>query len=105
MSKLTINTKDIIETIISKGHQDRTYRQIYKQNNLKLKIEIKSDSYRRQCYAHAYALDGLEWKLIYSIPYSEMKTPEGLYYQNNLNEALFFADRDQLRQKLNEILF
>lgn len=96
--------REIIDTIISKGRQDATYTQYYKVDDLQIKIEIKSDSVDFQCYARAYVLKELEWILIYSIPYSQMKTPSKLYYQPNLNNALFFKDRDKLREKIEQIL-
>lgn len=96
--------RKIIETVISKGSQSLTYRQIYKIKDLKIKIEIKSDSIDFQCYALAYVLDGLKWNLIYSIPYSEMNTPEKLIYKNSLNEAFFYKDRNKLRENIEKIL-
>lgn len=74
-------TEKVIEDITySSSHQSISRRIIYEYKNLKIKLELQSDGYKRQCYARASALDGLEWKLIYFIPHSEMKTPEGLCY-------------------------
>lgn len=47
--------------------QSISRRVIYEYKNLKIKLELQSDGYKRQCYAQASALDGLEWKLIYFI--------------------------------------
>lgn len=74
-------TEKVIEDITySSSNQSISRRVIYEFKNLKIMLELKSDSYRRQCYARASALDGLEWRLIYSIPHSKMRTPEGLCY-------------------------
>ena len=82
VTKTTKKTSEkVIEDITySSSHQSISRRVIYEYKNLKIKLELQSDGYKRQCYARASALDGLEWRLIYSIPHSEMKTPEGLCY-------------------------
>lgn len=97
--------REVIETVFGKGSQDITYRHIYKENGLKIKLEIKSDDYKKQCYARAYVLSNLEWSLIYSIPYSEMKTQTGLAYKSNVSEILFVNDRNLLQERMTEILF
>lgn len=45
-----------------------------------VRISVKSDSYRQQCYAHLDVLDKqkMEWNTISSIKPTEMSTPEGL---------------------------
>lgn len=97
--------REIIETVLSKGSQDIIYRHIYKENNLKIKLEIRSDGCKKQCYARAYVLSNLEWSLIYSIPYSEMKTQSELAYKNNVSEASFLNDKNLLQTRMTEILF
>ena len=58
-------TEKVIEDITySSSHQSISRRIIYEYKNLKIKLELQSDGYKRQCYARASALDGLEWKLI-----------------------------------------
>lgn len=99
------SAEKIIEDITySSSHQSISRRVIYEYKNLKIKLELQSDGYKRQCYARASALDGLEWKLIYFIPHSEMKTPEGLCYyvpyrDDNAQHAKKEFDRDIERLK------
>lgn len=67
----------IIEDITySSSNQSISRRIIYEFKNYKIMLKLKSDSYKKQCYAKASALDGLEWRVIYSIPSFEMITPE-----------------------------
>lgn len=101
----------IIEKITYQhDNQSIRHREIYEHKNLKIKLELESDSYSIQCYARAYALDGLQWSLIYSVPHQEMKTPSGLLYttryRNNPSDAgiEFKADVDRLKKYIAEIL-
>lgn len=103
------NNYELLEKVLNKGYQDLTYREIFSLNQRKFKIVIKSDSYLAQCNARVYALetDTLKWNAIYSIHYSNMKTPKTLYVvQKPQNElfSLFKSDRDQLMAMLKEIL-
>ena len=112
MAATKTNKEKIIEDItFSSSGQSISRRVIYEFKDLKIKLELKSDSYIVQCYARAYALDGLEWKIIYSIPHSEMKTQKGLCYcvpyrnekaPNAKNE--FNRDIDRLKKYIAEIL-
>src|SRR5574344_598559 len=101
----------IIEKITYKGSQSISFREIYKLNNSKIKLEIKSDSYDQQCYARAYILKDEKWELIYSIPYSVMSTPKGLcyhvIYRSNAMaaEKEFKSDIDRLKKYVKEISF
>lgn len=104
-------TEETIESIMYSGHQSISRREIYMLGKIKIKLELKSDSYEQQCYARAYALDGLEWKVIYSIPYSQMKTRNGLIYAfdyRNGNEEKakkeFETDVQRLKKYVQQIL-
>ena len=99
---MTAKTEKAIESIIYAESQSINYREIYMLGKTKIKLELKSDSYNEQSYATAYALDGLEWKLIYSIPYSQMKTESKLIYKmayKNDNEAKNEFELDVQRLK------
>jgi hypothetical protein len=104
------------ETIIEKitytsSSQSISYREIYQLEERKIKLEIKSDGYKNQCYARAYFLKESEWILIYIIPYSLMKTPENLYYHREYKntpqkaEPEFKLDIEQLKKQIETILF
>ena len=108
MSKIKETT---IEKITYKGSQSISFREIYKLDEKRIKLEIKSDSYDQQCYARAHILKDEKWEPIYSIPYSEMITPKGLCYhvtyRNNAMaaEKEFKSDIDRLKKYVGEILF
>ena len=112
MAAAKTKAEKIIEDItFSSSSQSISRRVIYEFKELKIKLELKSDSYQQQSYARASALDGLEWKTIYSIPYSEMRTPKGLCYcvpyrdekaPNAKKE--FDRDIDRLKKYVAEIL-
>jgi hypothetical protein len=101
----------IIEKITYKGSQSVNFREIYGLENKKIKLEIKSDSYDMQCYARAYILKDEKWELIYSIPYSEMNTPNGLSHhvtyrsKASAAEGEFEKDIQRLKKYTEEILF
>lgn len=108
MSKIKETT---IEKITYKGSQSISFREIYKLDEKRIKLDIKSDSYDQQCYARAYLLKDEKWELIYSIPYSEMNTPKGLCYHVTYRsnaaaaEKEFKSDIDRLKKYVKEILF
>lgn len=108
---MTTQTENTIESIMYAGSQSISRREIYMLGKTKIKLELKSDSYEMQCYARGYALDGLEWKLIYSIPYTQMQTRNGLVYAvpyRNGNEEKakkeFESDVQRLKKYIREIL-
>lgn len=102
----------IIEDITySSSNQSISRRIIYEFKNYKIMLKLKSDSYKKQCYAKASALDGLEWRVIYSIPSFEIITPEGLCYyvpyrDDNAQNAKKEFDRDieRLKKYITKIL-
>ena len=108
MSKIKETT---IEKITYKGSQSISFREIYKLDEKRIKLEIKSDSYDQQCYARAYILKDEKWEPVYSIPYSEMNTPKGLCYhvtyRSNASaaEAEFKSDIERLKKYVEKILF
>ena len=76
---------NIIEDItFTSSNQAVSRRVIYKEKDKKIQLTLKSDSYQMQCYAKAEILQdteqNTEWKFLYSIPYSLMKTPNKLKY-------------------------
>lgn len=100
-----------IEKITYKNDgQSIRHREIYEYKNLKIKLELESDSYDIQCYARASVLDGLKWNIIYTIPHAEMKTEKGLAYKipyrNNGSaaESEFKDDVERLKKYIREIL-
>ena len=108
----TASKQEIIEKICYKSsNQSLSYREIYKLNDKKIKLEIKSDSYHNQCYARGYVLKNDEWTQAYSIPYSLMQTPEGLIYKNDYKnkpavaEINFKEDIQKLKTQIEKILF
>lgn len=104
--------EEIIEKIcyLSSG-QSISYREIYKINDKKIKLAIKSDSYRSQCYSKAFVLKNDEWTDIYTIPYSLMQTPKGLAYKSDYKnkpavaEGNFKEDIQKLKANIEKILF
>ena len=100
-----------MKKITYKGTQSINFREIYKLAEKKIKLEIESDSYDMQCYARAYILKNEKWELIYSIPYSQMKTSKGLcygvVYKNSPEKAQreFTLDVTRMKKCVEEILF
>ena len=108
----TTKTEKIIEHITyASSNQSISRRVIYEFKNLKVMLELKSDSYRGQCYARASVLDNLEWRVIYFIPHAEMRTPEGLchylpYRGTKAPNAKkqFDKDIERLKKYISELL-
>ena len=112
MAVTKTKTEKIIEDITyASSNQAISRRVIYEFKNLKVMLELKSDSYRGQCYARASVLDNLEWRVIYFIPHAEMRTPEGLcnylpYRDNKAPNAKkeFDKDIERLKKYISELL-
>jgi hypothetical protein len=109
---MTKAKEELLESItFLSSSQSINYREIYMINDKKIKLDIKSDSHLNQCFAWAFVLKNDEWKLIYSIPYSLMQTPEGLAYhseyKNNPTQAKskFREDIAKLKEYTEKILF
>ena len=112
MTQKTKQLEEIIEKICySSSGQSISYREIYKLQDKKIKLAIKSDSYRSQCYSKVSVLKNDEWTEVYTIPYSLMQTPEGLSYKNDyknkpaLAEGNFREDTQKLKHYIEKILF
>ena len=112
MATTKTKTEKIIEDITyASSNQSISRRVIYEFKNLKVMLELKSDSYRGQCYARASVLDNLEWRVIYFIPHAEMRTPEGLchylpYRHTKAPNAKkeFDKDIERLKKYISELL-
>jgi hypothetical protein len=94
---------------IATGSQDVTFTEVLHYGAYKLKVEIKSDSYKKQCYARVKRWSGNQWNLVHSI--NDMKTPTGLYAHQKYrkqsapgDESEFQLDRDELLRVAKEIL-
>jgi hypothetical protein len=68
----------------------------------KLRITIKSDAYRQQCYARVKRWTGSTWNEVHHI--LDMKTPEGLKHQRDVGEADFKDDRNELLRVAERVL-
>lgn len=74
----------IIKEEYSTGTQSASLSKIIESDSgLKIRVDIKSDSYDYQSYARVSVFNklGLQWNIIDTIPFSNMKTPPKLYYQ------------------------
>lgn len=73
----------VIKEEYSLGTQSAHFTKIIEgDNGLKIKIDIKSDSYDFQSYARVSVFNpqSVEWNILDSVPFSNMKTPTKLYY-------------------------
>lgn len=94
---------------ISKGTQSIIYTEILDIVGHKAKVEIKSDSYKSQCYAHMSIWDPTlsKWNELVRIHYGSMQTEEGLCYMpayKPVGGGNFAADRNMLIKKALLIL-
>ena len=99
----------LLEETINEGRQDVTARRILSLGDFKVRLTIKSDSYKFQSFARAEVWNPatLSWNQDHSIHYAEMTTPEGLsYYPNKsgLKITPFTRDFDRLLTMVKQIL-
>ena len=113
-TKTQTKTTDIIEDVSFKSSEQSINRRvIYNYKNTRIRLSLKSDSYELQCYARAEALDGFDWKQIYSIPPSLMTTPKDLRYYPEFQhhnadfskaKSYFETDVQNLKKSIEKIL-
>lgn len=114
-SLLTQFTTLSLEVVKSK--QAIEYREVLTLKEFKLRLEMKSDAYKEQCYARISLWNGKEWSLVDSIHYSLLSFKEGLIYvQHNQpstvstemthkqNVGYFIKDRNILLHRAYNIL-
>lgn len=104
----------IIKSEYGKGTQSIDFQEIREsEEGYKIKIDIKSDSYKFQSYARVSTFDPnqLKWNILTSIHYSLMETPNELYYkvQQNAKDgssvaSFFTADHNKLIKEAEDIL-
>jgi hypothetical protein len=102
----------IVSENISKGGQDVIFSLIEKWTSLtdkllKVKFEVRSNSYDFQCQAVVSVWNEVElkWNRVHSIHHADMKTKHGLcYIPRTANPADFALDVAELRRVATEIL-
>lgn len=110
MTKSTNTAKAVLlEETINEGRQDVTARRILSLGDFKVRLTIKSDSYKFQSFASAEVWNPatMSWSQVHSIHYAEMATPEGLYYHPNksgLKITPFTRDFDRLLTMVKQII-
>ncbi len=78
--KMAVKTLDLEFSV---GRQDVICTVLAQMGEHKLRLRLRSDSYKFQCHAYAEVLqkaDGIKWERLVSIDHSNMATPEGLCY-------------------------
>ncbi|AFN39616.1 hypothetical protein MP1412_45 [Pseudomonas phage MP1412] len=100
---------NLLEETINQGRQDVTARRVLSLGDFKVRLTIKSDSYKFQSFARAEVWNPatLSWNQVHSIHYAEMATPEGLCYHPNksgLKITHFTRDFDRLLTMVKQII-
>jgi len=95
----------VINKKVSKGNQDARYTETIKTKGICIRIDIRSDFYAFQSWAHCSVCSekDLQWNILVDIHYGIMKTKVGSYSKGP-TEADFKADRDELVRQASEIL-
>ena len=97
------------------SNTDVVLTELAQQGDNKLRIVIRSNSYRQNMYARIERFDGTKWHTLYSIAGDAMKTRDKLYYQvkqpaqgsdaSPVNIGDFAEDYGALRNRAEQILF
>jgi hypothetical protein len=98
------------------GRQSVEYRGVFEIKGEKIKIHIDVDSYDFQSSAKAYIYNAEEkkWNVLTSIPYSQSKAINNVFYQRKVDESgsglnfqeksAFKTDIDTLFKRVKDIL-
>lgn len=96
-----------IQHVIARGQQDYSLLSVFSINNLRLRVQIKSDAYDFQSYARIDMFHKGEgkWERVADIPFAAMHTKSGLHYlPKPPTDSDFDADRLELIRLAKEIL-
>lgn len=86
-----------LDTSISVNGQSVDYRELLDRDGARLRITIRSDSYRNQCFARISRWNGEEWKMVDTVPPADMKTEDSLAYRSAPPTKFAFSnDRKRL---------
>jgi hypothetical protein len=98
-----------------RSNTDVMVTELAQQGEHKLRIVMRSNSYKQNMWARIERFDGTKWHTLYSIAGDAMKTREGLYYHvkqpaqgsdaSPVNIADFAEDYSALRNRAELILF
>jgi len=99
----------LIEQTINEGRQDVIARRILKLGEFKVRLTVRSDAYRGQCYARAEVWNpsALSWNVVHNLHPEEMTTREGLWYLPNkrgLSADNFIIDFNRLLDMTKKII-
>lgn len=101
--------RTVIETANTfQGRQSWNYREIFKQGDHKIRVDIKIDSYDFQSHARAEVWNEkeLKWNVVHHIPYSNIVACKKVSYVQRTCDVLSFkADRDLLVKMAEQVLF
>ena len=100
--------KTNIEETINKNGQSLIAQQIFKLNDFKVRLTVKSDSYNFQSYARASVWNPseMQWNHVHSINYDQMSTEPALAYAAFPVKMLAFNyDMKELLKMTKTILF
>ena len=91
-----ITPHTLLRSDLTKGGQSVLLTQLFQMGAHKLRVRIKSDSYREQCYCVIERWDSAEWREVYRVDAHGMKTPDKLVYDSGDIMPKFFDDVAQL---------
>jgi len=88
-----------------KGGQSMNYTEVVILGECRVRIDIRSDSYKEQCHARCQLWSSGKWQLIHNIFPALMQTPSELTYKRAATESDFMKDRTQLLNVAEQVLF
>lgn len=111
---MTATFKTLDGPRIARRHQDVTYVELlqFEQSHSsavqKIRIQLRSDSYREQCHAYLERWDGAKWQEVVALDSYAMQTADKLVHKHRGDDAAlraeFTADLDTLLAMAREVL-
>lgn len=94
-----------IHLSITKGQNDAIYVELLGFEQHRFRIQIRSNSYKDQCWAMIERHDGSRWQELWSLHSSAMATEVGLHYRDTgIAATNFRIDRSTLLARALDIL-
>lgn len=95
-----------LSTQVTTGRQSVSLQELVQMGEHKLRVQVRSDTYKFQNVARVDRWDGRMWQLVWAIPAEATATQEGLVYhrEGTMTRAAFAADVKALLDQAKTIL-
>ena len=103
--KKTKTALKVLERTMYNTRQSIHFKGMYELSGIKLRINIRKDSYDFQSYARVYVLnkEEREWNVLHSIPYPQMEAVKKNVFHGRPADELTFSERTAINDDIKSL--